>query len=188
MAFNFGLKKLNKLSRYSRIQKEKIDAKTWSKNKKGKKGLKGKLKKLIGVSLVFFFLLLIVGSAGGLAVVAHYSSLIPNPSEVFERKQDQYSVFYDRNGKELYKVTGKEVRENIGSINDVPDMVKWAFILSEDAEYYDHKGVDIVAIARCAIGNFSRARKCGGSTISQQVLKNTYFEQLQDQYKKEGKT
>jgi len=188
MAFKFGLKKENKLSRYSRIQKEKVEAKTWSKNKKGKKGLKGKLKKLIGVSLVFFFLMLIIGSAGGLAVVAHYSSLIPNPEEVFNRKQDQYSVFYDRNGKELYKVTGKEVRENIQSIDDVPEMVKWAFILSEDAEFYDHKGVDIVAIARCAIGNVSRARKCGGSTISQQVLKNTYFEQLQADYEKQGKT
>lgn len=188
MAFKFGLKKENKLSRYSKIQKEKLDPKTWSKNKKGKKGLKGKLKKLIGVMLVFFFLLLIVGSAGGLAVVAHYSSLIPNPKEVFERKQDQYSVFYDRNGKELYKVTGKEVRENIVSIDDVPEMVRWAFVLAEDGEFYEHKGVDIVAIARCAIGNISRARKCGGSTISQQVLNNTYFEQLRAEYDKQGKT
>jgi hypothetical protein len=76
MAFKFGLKKENKLSRYSKIQKEKIDPKNWSKNKKGKKGLKGKLKKLIGVCLVFFFLLLIIGSAGGLAVVAKIISRI----------------------------------------------------------------------------------------------------------------
>lgn len=63
-------------------------------------------------------------------------------------------------------------------ISNIPDIYKDAVIAVEDNRYYDHKGIDIIAIGR-ALLNDIRARELieGGSTITQQLAKNMYFTQ-----------
>ena len=63
-------------------------------------------------------------------------------------------------------------------ISNIPDIYKDAVIAVEDHRYYDHKGIDIIAIGR-ALLNDNRARELieGGSTITQQLAKNMYFTQ-----------
>ncbi len=63
-------------------------------------------------------------------------------------------------------------------ISNIPDIYKDAVIAVEDHRYYDHKGIDIIAIGR-ALLNDIRARELieGGSTITQQLAKNMYFTQ-----------
>lgn len=63
-------------------------------------------------------------------------------------------------------------------ISNIPDIYKDAVIAVEDHRFYNHKGIDIIAIGR-ALLNDIRARKLveGGSTITQQLAKNMYFTQ-----------
>src|SRR6185312_13909142 len=58
----------------------------------------------------------------------------------------------------------------------IPEIVKQAFVSAEDQNYWSHRGVDPVAIARAAITDFMQMgqgrRPVGASTITQQVAKN----------------
>ncbi len=57
-------------------------------------------------------------------------------------------------------------------IEDVPELVKQAFISAEDKNFYSHKGYDIMGIAKAVIDAARGGRLRGASTITQQVMKN----------------
>jgi penicillin-binding protein 1A len=101
-----------------------------------------------------------------------YASL--PPVETPFNLEDLATTVYDRKGVELYKLIGQEARDDV-HIKDVPEHVKWAFLAAEDIDYYKHDGVDFAAILRCSI-NFVETNGtniCGGSTITQQLIKMT---------------
>ncbi|HTP24629.1 MAG TPA: PBP1A family penicillin-binding protein [Anaeromyxobacteraceae bacterium] len=63
-------------------------------------------------------------------------------------------------------------RRTLVPFSEIPWVVKKAVLASEDAHFYDHQGINYLAIARCALKNLSRGHTyCGGSTITQQVVK-----------------
>lgn len=76
------------------------------------------------------------------------------------------------------KVANIQTKENYTKIKEVPKIYKEAVISVEDHRFYDHKGIDIIAIGRAAINDI-RAMSFveGGSTITQQITKNIYFTQ-----------
>lgn len=76
------------------------------------------------------------------------------------------------------KVASIKTKENYTKIKEVPQIYKEAVISVEDHRFYDHKGIDIIAIGRAAINDI-RAMSFveGGSTITQQIAKNIYFTQ-----------
>ncbi|PEB48632.1 penicillin-binding protein [Bacillus pseudomycoides] len=80
---------------------------------------------------------------------------------------------YDKDGKLIYEY-GKEKRTEI-TYDQVPKLVENAFLATEDARFYEHSGVDFKGTARAVLvsltGNYGSQ---GGSTITQQVIKN-YF-------------
>lgn len=58
-------------------------------------------------------------------------------------------------------------------LQEVPDMVRKAFLAAEDASFYSHHGIDPVSIARAVVKNMQSGNaKQGASTITQQVVKN----------------
>ena len=58
-------------------------------------------------------------------------------------------------------------------LSEVPDTVRKAFLAAEDASFYSHKGVDPLGILRASLKNISKGSASqGGSTITQQVVKN----------------
>ncbi|MGO3642341.1 MAG: transglycosylase domain-containing protein, partial [Psychrobacter sp.] len=61
------------------------------------------------------------------------------------------------------------------SLEDVPQPLIDALIATEDRAFYEHKGVSIRGIARAVINNFSGGSRQGGSTITQQLIKNFYL-------------
>jgi penicillin-binding protein 1C len=81
------------------------------------------------------------------------------------------SQIFDRNGKLLYEVYADENRIPI-EIADVPDYVYQASIAIEDKNFYNHFGFDIVGIVRALKTNLLGGRLEGGSTITQQLVKN----------------
>src|ERR1700682_3868035 len=56
---------------------------------------------------------------------------------------------------------------------DIPDHVQKAFVAAEDKRFYQHRGIDERALIRAFLGNLAQSgRPQGGSTITQQVVKN----------------
>lgn len=172
---NYSKRKSYK-SRFSkRVKKARArrGRKSWSKSALKKDNLKAKVRKVLGIFAGIFFILIFIGTVFSLSVVAKYSSELPNPDEPFEKGQYLTSYLHDRNGKELYKIHGDENRD-IAQIEEIPLEVQWAFLAAEDVDFYTHKGVDIGGLIKaslyecCKIGS-----RRGGSTITQQMIKNT---------------
>lgn len=81
-------------------------------------------------------------------------------------------IFLDSEGKELFTSQSKKTVE----IKKIPDHVKNAFISVEDKRFYKHNGIDAKAMLRAFLKNIkSFSFKEGGSTISQQLIKNTHL-------------
>lgn len=63
-------------------------------------------------------------------------------------------------------------RRTVVPIEEIPDILKKAVLAAEDAHFYEHEGLNYLAIARCAMKGLLRGGvACGGSTITQQVVK-----------------
>ena len=71
------------------------------------------------------------------------------------------------------------------SLNDVPDLFVEALILVEDRNFYSHWGVNPIAIARALLANVAAGKKVqGGSTLTQQLVKNLYLSREQSYTRK----
>ncbi len=125
-------------------------------------------KKIVGLVFVLAFL----GAFLGLLAIAWISRELPDPNSLISREIPQSTKIYDRTGETvLYEIHGSEKRTLV-ALKDIPDYVKWATIAIEDKNFYKHKGFSIWAIFRTAITNIITGKKAGGSTLTQQLIKN----------------
>ena len=89
------------------------------------------------------------------------------------RDSAQTSVMVARDGTVLAELHAEEDREAV-AIEDVPPVVRDAVVAIEDERFYSHSGVDVKAIGRALITNAREGEvEQGGSTITQQLAKNT---------------
>ena len=118
------------------------------------------MKKIIGKILIIFLILL--ASIGLFVVGSGY---------------DMYKKAVEKVPIET-QVKKIEAKENYTELEEMPQIYKDAVISVEDHRFYEHNGIDIIAIAR-AIFNDIRTLSFaeGGSTITQQLAKNIYFTQ-----------
>jgi penicillin-binding protein 1A len=131
------------------------------------------LKFLVFCCKFFVFLGLISISAISY-VIYHYSQDLPDYSQLREYHPPCVTRMYSADGK-LIEEYAREHRIFV-PINSVPKSLIQAFISAEDKNFYEHSGIDIFSIIRAAISNVSniinQRRVEGGSTITQQVVKN----------------
>ncbi len=80
--------------------------------------------------------------------------------------------FYDRDGQLLYRLYDSRNRSLI-NLEDLPPFVWQASVAIEDKHFFSHPGVDPTALARAAWQNLHTTDLQGGSTITQQLVKNT---------------
>lgn len=115
-----------------------------------------------------------VGVAIGGTALSYLKTLavgLPNISAVGSWQPREGSRILGSDGTVL-GVHAKEYREFV-HLESIPPLVISAFLAAEDANYWQHKGVDPVAVTRAIISNFKNDnRVIGGSTITQQVVKN----------------
>ena len=102
--------------------------------------------------------------------------------------QDKTSFIYDSEGNLITDYKGTEDRIMV-SIDEIPEMLQNAFIAVEDARIYEHNGVDVKRIVGALVANFTSGSTQGGSTITQQLIKQTvlsseqsYKRKLQEAY------
>src|SRR5216684_8110275 len=83
------------------------------------------------------------------------------------------SVVLDRRGERFAEVFEENQRRVWVPLADIPDHVRNAFIAAEDKRFYQHQGIDERGLIRAFIGNLAQSgRPQGGSTITQQIVKN----------------
>jgi penicillin-binding protein 1A len=87
---------------------------------------------------------------------------LPGASVVLDRKGERFAEVFEENQRRVWVV-----------LADIPEQVQKAFIAAEDKRFYEHKGVDERGLIRAFIGNLAQSgRPQGGSTITQQIVKN----------------
>ena len=98
---------------------------------------------------------------------------LPDPAQLKGRKLPSMSTVLDGKGGNFAEVFEPGNRRMWVSLADVPDFVQKAFTAAEDRRFFQHHGVDERGIIRAFIGNLADpGRPQGGSTITQQVVKN----------------
>jgi len=108
-----------------------------------------------------------------LGFILWLSKDLPNPNQLINREIAQSTKIYDRTGETiLYEIHGEEKRTLI-SLDTIPDYVEQATIAIEDKNFYKHSGFSFFAILRTAITNVLFGKKAGGSTLTQQFVKNS---------------
>ncbi len=133
-------------------------------------------KSRMGVTLAgWIFGAVIVGMIATLGLFAYYAKDLPSPDKVL-RREGFATKIYDRNGKLLYDVFSGE-RRNPVDIDQVPLVVKQATISIEDKNFYKHGGFDIGGILRGAFRSIFLGQLQGGSTLTQQLVKNVLLTQ-----------
>lgn len=95
---------------------------------------------------------------------------LPSPDKIV-RTQGFSTKILDRNGNLLYDVYANQNRTPV-QISDIPLYLRQATISIEDKNFYKHQGFDPVGILRGFLRIFTRGRMAGGSTLTQQLVKN----------------
>jgi len=134
-------------------------------------------KEVIIDGLILFFAGFIIVSAGILIWVS--SLQIPDLSAFDERRVLQSTKIYDRTGEVLLYDLHQDVKRTIIPLEDMSRHIKNATVAIEDDQFYNHFGIDLLAIVRAAVSNFQDGDLLGGqggSTITQQVIKNSVLE------------
>lgn len=104
---------------------------------------------------------------------------IPDLSSFEQRRILQSTKIYDRTGEVLLYDLHQDVRRTIVPYEDISYHIKNATVAIEDDQFYQHMGVDIRAIFRAALSNLTAGDLLGGqggSTITQQVVKNSILQ------------
>lgn len=126
------------------------------------------IKRIIAVCLVLAALLVLTG----FLVVAWLGRDLPNPNQLMGREIAQSTRIYDRSGQHiLYEVHGDEKRTLV-SLEEIPEYAQKATIAIEDKNFYEHGGFSVWAMARTMVTNVIYNRRAGGSTLTQQFIKN----------------
>jgi penicillin-binding protein 1A len=98
---------------------------------------------------------------------------LPDPTRLKGRKLPSMSAVLDGKGTNFANVFEPRNRRVWVPLAKIPDLVQKAFIAAEDRRFFQHHGVDERGIIRAFIGNLADSgRPQGGSTITQQVVKN----------------
>jgi penicillin-binding protein 1A len=132
--------------------------------------------------LCFVAILVSVGMAAG--AVNTYRTLAANMPDLDNYRSAelaQTSLVHDANGRVVEQLYGVQNRFVV-PLDEVDPTLRQAIISIEDHRFYEHRGLDFEAIGRAAIENIeSLSIQEGGSTLTQQLIKNTYIAQQQRQ-------
>lgn len=119
----------------------------------------------------------IVGICFGIGIFKGILASAPDISSLDVRPSGYATVVYDSTGKQIAKLVGTDSNRSYVNMDQIPEDMANAFVSIEDRRFYQHNGIDIESIARAAfVAIQSRDLTQGGSTITQQLLKNNVFE------------
>ncbi|MER6317244.1 transglycosylase domain-containing protein [Streptomyces sp. NPDC001581] len=123
--------------------------------------------KFVSGTTLGFFAVIIAGAGIGIAMVS-----TPDPNKAAKA---QNNVFYWADGSQMV-ATGGSMNRQIVPISSIPRSMRDAVIAAENESFETDKGVDPMGIARAVWNMGTGGSTQGGSTITQQYVKNTYLD------------
>jgi len=103
---------------------------------------------------------------------------LPDPERLLQRSIAQSTKIYDRTGRVVLYEIFAEQRRTLVNLSEIPQYLIQATIVSEDKDFFIHPGFDFKAIIRALIVDLIRGGKVqGGSTLTQQFIKNAFLTQ-----------
>lgn len=96
---------------------------------------------------------------------------IPSPEKLESGNLPVSTKIFDRNGQLIYEIYANQRRSPV-KIEEIPDFVKQATIAIEDKDFYKHHGFSINGIIRAIYKTVFQRKVQGGSTLTQQLVKN----------------
>jgi len=85
------------------------------------------------------------------------------------------SLVYARDGEKIGEFYTDEIRKLV-AIDEIPELLRGAFMAAEDSSFYDHSGFNYLGIIRAIITNFTSGRRSqGASTITQQTARSLFL-------------
>lgn len=137
---------------------------------------------------VILLIMIVCGIAGGLL----YAKILPMYQEASEQAYEKLSnlnensfhmfsntVVYDKNGRKIGEIDSGSYK--YVKINKISKYIQYGYISTEDKKFMEHGGVDLQSIVRAGISLVTHNGEItqGGSTITQQVIKNNLLTQEQ---------
>ncbi len=112
---------------------------------------------------------------GGVLLLWASTLTMPSIAIIEAQRKEQSTKIYDRTGTVLLYDMHQDVQRTVVPLTDISDNIKHATIAIEDAGFYSHFGIEPLAILRAVFKNIAAGDPLGGqggSTITQQVVKN----------------
>lgn len=132
---------------------------------------------LVSIGAVF------AGLSGG-AILEVMKTAPEIDANIIKYEMSQNSTIVDEDGNEVDSIATSEYRE-IVDYDNIPERLKQAFVAVEDERFYKHPGLDPQSIILSAVENFQAGGIVrGGSTITQQLARNTYLDNDQTYQRK----
>ncbi len=151
--------------------------KNWDKRIKslGKRSKRRRNIKVLSLVTTIVFVGVLFFGASGVAAVVLFSRNLPSPDRLTEREIPQTTKIFSRQGDVLYEIFDEQQRTLI-QLDDIPKELLEATLSAEDRDFYRHSGFDVAGILRSAYRIVTRGQIMGGgSTITQQLVKNVFL-------------
>ncbi len=130
-----------------------------------------KQRKIFNIILIIFLVLALLVCVAIVGFAAYIVIKAPK-FDITELDKKEASIMYASDGSEYYRLG--ELRENV-TYDDLPEVFVDALIATEDARYFQHNGFDAPRFLKATAGQLMGRKNAGGaSTLSMQVVKNTY--------------
>lgn len=141
-----------------------------------------KIKKMLGITLlkallISFLSICVILLCMGIGMFNGIIATAPDISTIDVTPSGFATVLYDCEGHEMIKLVAEDSNRTYVTMDMIPQNLADAFVAIEDARFYSHNGIDIQSILRAA-ASVVRERELsqGGSTITQQLIKNNVFD------------
>lgn len=137
----------------------------------------------VRIFVLLFLIVCVAGCGVVLGIVKAYTETAPELDLAVIDDQAETSFFYDADGNMITDYKGSEDRVMV-SIEEIPERLQYAFVAVEDARFYTHNGIDVKRILGAFVSNLMSSSVQGGSTITQQLIKNSVLSDEQSYKRK----
>ncbi|KKR75260.1 MAG: Penicillin-binding protein, 1A family, partial [Parcubacteria group bacterium GW2011_GWB2_40_8] len=135
---------------------------------------KHKILRIISIFISLFVAGIFIGA--GIIIFWMSTLKLPDTGSLGDRKIIQSTKIYDRSGEIVLWDVHEDVQRTVVSKEDISRHIKNATVAIEDSAFYQHKGIDPTGMFRALLVNIKSGDLTqGGSTISQQLVKNTFL-------------
>ena len=135
-----------------------------------------KKKRVVRTIFLIIAILIILGGIGASGMLIWLKSNMPSPEKLLEREVPLSTKIYDRAEKQvLYEIFSEE-RRTLVKLEELPPYLIKATITAEDRNFFTHPGFNFKSMVRAIIVDIFKGGKLqGGSTITQQFIKNAFL-------------